>query len=222
MVEKEEKSRDNTEFSNYYSYSPNAHVPSKTPPANPYFTKMVSQPYHGHFEDADPEGLKVKHELLQLEKEQQERQRMNVLFNECRLKTQMQPNRHSLENICDSLDTGNNMNYRKSMPELQCISKEYRKSGLDTQNASKRKDLSSLQYRKSMPNIQHAYYKSTTEYQNSASENTLGMFVNNRKSMPELESNCQKSAFCSPSVLNRQPILSGKPISLLTKEQKQR
>lgn len=128
MVEKEEKSRDNTEFSSYYSLSPNNRVPSKTPMANPYFTKMASQPYHDHFEDEDSEALKVKHELLQLEKEQQERQRVNILFNECRLKTQMQPNRHSLENICDNLESTNNLNYRKSMPELQCFSKEYRKS----------------------------------------------------------------------------------------------
>lgn len=222
MVEKEEKSRDNTEFSSYYSLSPNVRVPSKTPMANPYFTKMGSQPYHDHFDDEDSEALKVKQELMQLEKEQQERQRVNILFNECRLKTQMQPNRHSLENICDNLEATNHLNYRKSMPELQCISKEYRKSGLETSNTNKRKDLSSLQYRKSMPDIQHAYYKSTNDYQNSVSENSLGLFGNNRKSLPELESSCQKSAFCSPSSLNRQPILSGKPIGLLTKEQKQR
>lgn len=225
MVEKEEKSRDNTEFSSYYSLSPNLRVPSKTV-NNSYFANVQSQTYRDHIQDEDSEALKVKHELMQLEKEQKERQRANIMFNECRLKSQLQPNRHSLENICDNLETysqpANKINYRKSMPELQCISKEYRKSVMDVPNVHKRKDINSLQYRKSMPDIQHAYYKSTNEYQNAVTENSLGLYLNNRKSMPELESSCQKSAFCSPSVMNRQPILSGKPITALTKEQKQR
>lgn len=208
MVEKEEQSRDN-----YYSPTVDSQNQHKIESSS-YFPD-------GKYQDEDSEVLKVKHELLQLEREQQERQRDNFLFGESRSKPRIQNNRHSLENICDNLSLfTDNINYRKSMPELQHVPKDYRKSIPDAPIAYKKRDPA-MQYRKSMPDIQHAYFKSTAEYQKSVPENTIGLYANNRKSMPELKTEYQKSAFYSPAV-NRQPIMPGKPIRPLAKDQRQR
>lgn len=195
IVEKEEKSRDTNEFTNYY-------------PVNKPETKQ----YFEDFQDQDSEVLKVEHELLQLEKEQQEHMRDSLLFQESRSKLGIHNNRHSLENICDNLNAPYNdgLIYRKSMPELQHIPPEYRKSMPDVPNYKKKDQPINLQYRKSVPDIQQAYYKSTSEYQKSLPDNNIGMLVS-RKSMPELKTEYQKSAFYPPMV-NRQPIMPGKPL----------
>lgn len=162
LVEKEEKSRDKTDFSS---------------PQNHY--------------DQDSEVLKVEHELLQLEKEQLKHQRNNFL-----LRTQ-----RSLDNICDSYDTDNN--YRKSMPELQF--KEFSKTIPILEQHH--------QYRKSMPDIQQAYYKNTTAYQKTVPENNIDVVsLQHRKSLPELKSDYQRSAFYSPQMRYWQPIMPEKPL----------
>lgn len=167
LVEKEEKSRDKTDF-----------------PTTP-----------NHYNsDQDSEVLKVEHELLQLEKEQLKHQRNNFL-----LRTQ-----RSLDNICDTYDT--DINYRKSMPELQFVTnKEFSKTIpiLDQHH----------QYRKSMPDIQQAYYKNTTAYQKTVPENNIDVVsLQHRKSLPELKSDFQRSAFYSPQMRYWQPIMPEKPL----------
>lgn len=179
MVEKEEKSRDRPNHDFYYPQH---------------------QSYPSHLSDQDSEVLKVEHELLQLEKEQLKHQRENFLFQ-----TRAKNNRRSLENICDSYET-DRMNYRKSMPELQLVNKEFCKSMPNVPKADQ------IQYRKSMPDIQQAYYKSTAEYQKTVPENNMDVPLQHRKSLPELKTEFQKSAFYSPQMPYRQPIMPDKPL----------
>lgn len=165
--------------------------------------------------DQDSEVLKVEQELRQLEREELKRQRENILFQESRAKARLQNNRHSSENIFDDMYSSSyqdGINYRKSMPELQHIPLDYRKSMPDVPNAYYRPvpELD-LQYRKSMPNIQHAYHKSVPEYHKPVD-------MDHRKSMPDI----QRSAFKSPPPLKKQPIMPGKPIRPMTKEQRDR
>lgn len=179
MVEKEEKSRDNPDFRPNY-------------PQHQSFPSYLS--------DQDSEVLKVEHELLQLEKEQLKHQRENFLFQ-----TRTKDNRRSLENICDSYET-DRLNYRKSMPELQLVNKEFCKSMPNVPKADQ------IQYRKSMPDIQQAYFKSTADYQKTVPENNLDVPLQHRKSLPEFKTEFQKSAFYSPQLLYRQRIMPDKPL----------
>lgn len=99
-----------------------------------------------------------------------------------------------MENVCDDFGGYTQFNHRKSMPELQQVPLEYRKSMPDVINAYRKVD-----YRKSMPDIQHGYHKSRYDYK-------VDDVSDHRKSLPEL-----KSAFCSP-VNTKAAILPGKPI----------
>lgn len=77
--------------------------------------------------------LRVKHELLQLEREEMERQRENMIFRESQARSQPRnglkngPKRHSLEDISHPMAHQQmyqqmyqpDSDYRKSMPELQ-------------------------------------------------------------------------------------------------------
>lgn len=154
------------------------------------------QSYPSCVSDQDSEVLKVEHELLQLEKEQLKHQRENFSFQ-----TRIKSNGHSLENICDSYgaDRGN---YRKSMPELQLVNKEFCRSMPNVPKAD--------QYRKSMPDIQQAYFKSTADYQKTVPGNNSDALLQHRKSLPELKTEFQKSAFYSPQIVYRQPIIAEK------------
>ncbi|KAH0816731.1 hypothetical protein MTP99_019512 [Tenebrio molitor] len=228
MVEKEEKSRDivdylgssekqqsqvimrnnqNTLLNEPYLGSENFN--------NPYFSK---EPPSNYLDAEDSEVLKVEHELRQLEREELKRQQENMLFRESRAKARLQNNRHSSENLFDDVYSPyqDGVNYRKSMPELQHVPLEYRKSLPDVPNAYnvyRPVPESEVQYRKSMSDIQHAYHKSVPEYHKSA-ENSL----DHRKSMPDI----QRSAFKSPPPVKKQPILPGKPIRPMSKEQRDR
>lgn len=186
LVEKEEKSRDKTDFC-----SPQSH-----------YSSPHHHSYPSHSSDQDSEVLKVEHELLQLEKEQLKHQRGNFL-----LRTQHKNNRRSLDNICDTYDADAGINYRKSMPELQFVTnKEFSKTMSDIPI------LDQHQYRKSMPDIQQAYYKNTNVYQKTVSENNIDvMSLQHRKSLPELKSDFQRSAFYSPQMHFWQPIMPEKP-----------
>lgn len=166
--------------------------------------------------------LKVEHELRQLEREEIERQRENMLFRESRAKARIQSNRHSLENICDDIyptyQQPEYTDYRKSMPELQHIPLDYRKPIQETpSNYYKRRDINDidLQYRKSMPDIQQPYHKSPIK-ENVQKLNEINVPVDHRKSMPELQQQeMHRSAFKSPpptAPVNRQPIMPGKPL----------
>lgn len=156
------------------------------------------------FDDQDSEVLKVEQELRQLEQEELERQRENLLFKESRTKARLQNNRHSLENICD--DSYLPIEYRKSNPELQHLPLEYRKSVPDVPTVYRNIPDMDIQYRQSMPNIQHMY-------QASAPELTLvnNDILNNRKSLPNLKSDIHRSAFQSPPIKPLPP-LTGKPL----------
>ncbi|CAH0562651.1 unnamed protein product [Brassicogethes aeneus] len=202
MVEKEEKSRDpnldgvnNEEMSSPKEAEPFEPSLGSEQFKNPYFPQQSSD----LVDDQDSEVLKVEQELRQLEREELERQRENLLFRESRAKARMQNNRHSLENICDESYPG--VDYRKSMPELQQIPLEYRKSVPDVPNVYRSIPDLDVQYntRQSMPDIQHM----------PAPEQLL---MGNRKSMPELQldMDVHRSAFKTPTY--RQPILPGKPI----------
>ncbi|XP_063928121.1 uncharacterized protein Smash isoform X3 [Zophobas morio] len=169
-----------------------------------------------YLDDQDSEVLKVEHELRQLEREELKRQHENMLFQESRAKARLQNNRHSSENIFDDMYSPyhDGVGYRKSMPELQHVPLEYRKSLPDVPNAySVYRPVPELdvQYRKSMPDIQHGY-KSVPEYHKSVPEN------DHRKSMPDI----QRSAFKSPPTVKKQPIMPGKPIRPMSKEQRDR
>lgn len=163
--------------------------------------------------------LKVEHELRQLEREEIERQRDNLLFSESRTKARIQNNRHSLENICDDIYPNYQQeytDYRKSMPELQHIPLDYRKSIQETPNSYyKRSDINDidLQYRKSMPDIQQQYHKTPIK-ENVQKLNEINVPIDHRKSMPELQQEIHhRSAFKSPPPpINRQPIMPGKPL----------
>ncbi|RZC35934.1 LIM and calponin -likey domains-containing protein 1 [Asbolus verrucosus] len=226
MVEKEEKSRDIVDYlgpnekQNQVILRNNQNTLLNEPYLgsenfnNPYFPKEPSN----YLDDQDSEVLKVEHELRQLEREELKRQHENMLFQESRAKARLQNNRHSSENIFDEMYSPyqDGVNYRKSMPELQHIPLEYRKSLTDVPNAYNvyRSVELDVQYRKSMPDIQHAYHKSIPEYHKPTADNSL----DHRKSMPDIE----RSAFKSPPPVKRQPILPGKPIRPMSKEQRDR
>lgn len=166
----------------------------------------------------------MEHELLQLEREELERQRENMMFRESHEKLYRQQNRHSLENICDAVGVfvqqPAKVDYRKSMPELQKeqYSNKYCETVSDMAFYYKSIPEVELQYRKSMPNIQEAYLRSIPDYKKPLPEiyNEMHVPIEQRKSMPELQ-DVQISAFRS-SPLNCQPIMPGKPLRPLIKE----
>lgn len=162
----------------------------------------------------------MEHELLQLEREELERKRDNIIFRENQVKTRQQ-NRYSLENICDNVDNNHSQysDYRKSMPELQHLPNDFRKSMPDVPNyvpPPNHYELR-LQYHKSMPDIQRAYNKSV----NVAPQNNL-LMIDHQKSMPELQPDAHRNhlrpAHSAPAP--RQPIMPGKPLRPL-KEQRE-
>lgn len=203
MVEKEEKSRDSdfnnhdnhckeeSKFSNIKENDFDANLGSEQF-KNPYFP-----PNDFNIDDQDSEVLKVEHELRQLEQEELERQRENLLFRESRFKARLN-NRRSLENICDEIYPNYvpENDYRKSMPELQL-------SPLKPE-LKYRPVIDNVSYRKSMPDIQQHNYQ-LLEPRNNDNYHPI---IDHRKSMPELG---YPSAFKSPP-LNRQPIMPGKPL----------
>lgn len=187
LVEKEEKSRDNGDFI-----------------SNQRRIFYPQTQHNSSYTDRDSEVLRVEHELLQLEKEQLKHQRRdnNSFLFQARAKIH---NRRSLDNICDSYETDGS-NYRKSMPELQLVNKEFCKNVSDIPKADQ------IHYRKSMPDIQQAYYKSTADYHKTVPGNNLDVPLQHRKSLPELKSEFQKSAFYSPQMHFWQPIMPEKPL----------
>lgn len=214
LVEKEEKSRDKNDFiksPNTSSPSPKKDVNNFEPTLgseqfkNPYFPETSSH----YVNDQDSEVLKVEQELRQLEQEELERQRENILFRESRNRARL-ANRHSLENICDDIyPTYANTDYRKSMPDLQHMPFEFRKSISDVPSAYY-ENSEPVHYRKSTTDIQHSYQSSVPE-QRGFSNNLLT--IDHRKSMPELQHDARRSAFISPPPINRQPIMpSTKPL----------
>lgn len=149
-----------------------------------------------------------------------ERQRENLLFENC---AKLRQNRHSLENVCD-VDGypgySDNVNYRKSMPELQHIPIEYRKSLPDVPNYKPSQEIE-FQYRKSMPNIQNAYGRSTSDYCNNMNQNNnRARLIDHRKSMPELQQEMQHGFRSPPPIVRQQPIMPAKPLRVMTKEQR--
>lgn len=184
LVEKEEKSRDKTDFCSSQNL----------------YTSPQHHSYPSHSSDQDSEVLRVEHELLQLEKEQLKHQRDNFV-----LRSQHNNNRRSLDNICDTYEADAGINYRKSMPELQLVS--------NCKTISDIVIMDQHQYRKSMPDIQQAYYKMTTDYKKTVPENNIDVVsLQHRKSLPELKSDFQRSAFYSPQMRYWQPIMPEKPL----------
>lgn len=130
------------------------------------------------------------------------------MFRENQAKIRQQ-NRYSLENICDNVEKyPQYSDYRKSMPELQCMSNDFRKSMPDVPSYIPPPNNYNLQYHKSMPDIQHAYNKSA-DYHNVPPESNLTL-MDHQNSMPELQHELHKNIYRSP--INRQPIMPGKPL----------
>uniref|UniRef100_V5GIF7 LIM zinc-binding domain-containing protein n=1 Tax=Anoplophora glabripennis TaxID=217634 RepID=V5GIF7_ANOGL len=228
MVEKEEQSRDTIEYVGQNlgksSFLPGTESISSYEPSlgsDQFNSPYIPQPSSDFLADQDSEVLKVEQELRQLEREELERQRENLLFRESRAKARLQSNRHSLENICDEIypcyPPDSTVDYRKSMPELQNVPLEYRKSVPDVPSYVYKKSIPDidLQYRKSMPNIQHAYQKLSPDHhridRSMSIDSDLRVPLDHRKSMPELQHDMHHSAFKSPPP-NRQPIMPGKPL----------
>lgn len=146
-----------------------------------------------------------------------ERKRDSIIFRENQAKIRQQ-NRYSLENICDNVDYPQYTDYRKSMPELQHLPNDFRKSVPDVPSYVPPPNHD-LQYHKSMPDIQRAYNKSLNEYKNVMPENNL-LMIDQQKSLPELQhDNIHRNHFRAPHSMQRQPIMPGKPIRPL-KEQR--
>lgn len=166
--------------------------------------------------------MRVEQELLQLEREEMERQRESLLFENC---AKIRQNRHSLENICDvdgySGGYNDNVDYRKSMPELQHIPMEYRKSLPDVPSYKPAPEID-FHYRKSMPDIQHAYNRSVSDYCNNINQpDNRSRLIDHRKSMPELQQEMHRVGFRSPPpIIRQQPIMPAKPLRVLSKDQR--
>ncbi|KAK5639178.1 hypothetical protein RI129_011670 [Pyrocoelia pectoralis] len=231
LVEKEEKSRDDystcinsvQDLSSGIEYSNSSITSTTNSELNRNYFPQQNVNYSRLFNDQDSEVLKVEHELLQLEREELERRRDNTAFRENHSQKYLQNSRHSYENICDSTNMFSpydNVNYRKSLPDLQhedyhnSVPNEelYFKTALDIQ----------LQSHKSMPDIQQLYQKSTCEQKKSSSgtHNDKHLLINHRKSMPELQYDKLIPIFQPSHLINRQPIIAGKPLKLPNKEQR--
>ncbi|CAG9855412.1 unnamed protein product [Phyllotreta striolata] len=134
------------------------------------------------FLDQDSEVLKVEQELRQLELEELERQRENLLFRENRAK--VHHNRHSLENITErmyhhpSYMYENHIEYRKSLPELV------------------RQKSSTMDYPRSVPVCNYYGYENVQDLKFKVHSQTLdgnlGIPFDCRKSMPDLPHNQKK------------------------------
>lgn len=130
------------------------------------------------------------------------------MFRENQVKIRQQ-NRYSLENICDNVENcPQYLDYRKSMPELQHMSNNFRKSMPDVPSYISPPNNYNLQYHKSMPDIQRAYNKSA-DYHNIPSECNL-IVMEHQNSMPELQHELQRNIYRSS--INKQPIMPGKPL----------
>ncbi|CAG9759474.1 unnamed protein product [Ceutorhynchus assimilis] len=216
MVEKEEKSKDKVEYVTICK----THLKSPQNEANfeptlgsekfksPYFPE---DPPH-YLDDRDTEVLKVERELQQLEQEELKRQRDNIIFQESRNSARLAGNRHSLENICDDIyPIYANTDYRKSLPDLQHLPLDYRRSIGDVPSGYY-KNTDQIRYGQSTPNIQHAFQTSMPEQRNFFSSNNL-VGISHRKPIPELQHDARRSAFISPLPNDRRLIKpSVKPI----------
>lgn len=147
--------------------------------------------------------------MQQLEQEELERQRENIIFRESRNRARL-ANRHSLENICDDIYPNySKSEYRKSLPDL---SSEFQQSADENANCSSSyyENIGPLKCMQSTPNIQHAYQSSAPEQRGFVSNSRLAM--EHRKSMPELKHDSRGLTFASPP-FDRQPIKpSTKPL----------
>lgn len=165
LVEKEEK-QIGTDFIGYPMVSDNKQISPR--PQNLYDSGLGSQKFDSPFcpqaqyepidTEQDSEVLKVEHELLQLEREELERQREHMLFRENRAKRlQLQQQQYRLhnsyENICD-IDT-----------DIRPIANAYNtKEELLRRPPGDQQREQLLDYRKSMPELQHLPqdYRTTT------------------------------------------------------------
>ncbi|KAL1493264.1 hypothetical protein ABEB36_011349 [Hypothenemus hampei] len=161
---------------------------------NPYFPEQSNH----YIDDQDSEVLKVERELRQLEQEELERQRDNMLFRENRNRARL-ANRHSLDNICDDIYANYaNIDYRKSLPNLQDVNMEFPKSVYDKQ----------MQY---IGHSTPAIYTYRNSYLEETGFSNNLLVIDHRKSMPELQHEAKRSAFVPP--MDRQPIKpSTKPL----------
>ncbi|KAG5898853.1 hypothetical protein JTB14_014280 [Gonioctena quinquepunctata] len=250
LVEKEEQFRDTTEYVNeeasdtrFNSEKDSAYEPSLGSEQfnRPYFHEQTSD-----FLEEDSEVLKVEQELRQLELEELERQCDNLLFQESRAKIHLQNNRHSLENIYDKMN--HDYSYespsdcRKSMPELarQDVRKDvllrapltpyYGYENIPKVDRRKAYQSSSsgnlleadlgipLDHRKSMPELQHTYQKSSLEPRRPLVEPLVP--INHRQSMPELQHDRHHSAFKTPrpSIIPGRPLRSAKEWSVFDQQ----
>ncbi|KAH1029594.1 hypothetical protein HUJ05_002805 [Dendroctonus ponderosae] len=212
MVEKEEKSKSkvnyisNSQF-NQAKYTNNIrsseHTLGSEKFCNPYYPE--ASPHY--IDDQDSEVLKVERELQQLEQEELERQRENIIFRESRNRARL-ANRHSLENICDDIYPHySKSEYRKSLPDL---STEFQQSAGNA-SSSYYENIEPIKCMQSTPDIQHAYQSSAPEQRGFVRNNRLAM--DHRKSMPELKHDSRGLGFTSPPTFDRQPIKpSTKPL----------
>lgn len=237
LVEKEEQYRDIVDYitkesptKSFNSEKVSAYEPSLGSEQfdSPYFHTQPTD-----FLEQDSEVLKVEQELRQLELEELERQRENMLFRESRAKAHLH-NRHSLENLADNMYPcllyENHVDCRKSMPELaiQNASIDYGRSVPLSHNYGYEnvRDLESRGYfpsgtlvdgnleihvdnRKSMPDLQETYKKSNQEHYRSLNDPNARISLENRKSMPELQLIMHTSTFKAPP---RPSIIPAKPL----------
>ncbi|XP_028139118.1 uncharacterized protein LOC114333446 [Diabrotica virgifera virgifera] len=226
LVEKEEQYRDIVDYLNkepvnkgFNSEKDSAYEPSL---GSEQFDSPCFNTQHSDFLDQDSEVLKVEQELRQLELEELERQRENMLFRESRAKAHLH-NRHSLENLADKMYPcylyENHMDCRKSMPELaiQNASLDYGRS-LPTNQSCAYENIRDLEMRgyvqpgalvdgnlgipvdsrKSMPDLQQVYKKSSPEHQRPLVKQSTRIPLEHRKSMPELQLDMNPLAFKTP------------------------
>ncbi|XP_050314761.1 uncharacterized protein CG43427 isoform X2 [Anthonomus grandis grandis] len=204
MVEKEEKCRDKMD---YVINSKSLLQKSPTEPgikSNEFDDSYFSEPLSHYSDEQDLEVLKVRQELFQLEQEELERQRDEILFREGR-KARL-ANRRSFDNICDDMyPTYVNTDFRKTLQ----MPLSFSKSIGDMPGAYYNEPV---KFRQSTLDIQH----SVPEQRSFTSNNLLA--IDHRKSMPELQHDSTvRSAFISPVSMDRQPIKpSTKPLRTIS------
>ncbi|CAG9828592.1 unnamed protein product [Diabrotica balteata] len=226
LVEKEEQYRDIVDYLNkepvnkgFNSEKDSAYEPSL---GSEQFDSPCFNTQHSDFLDQDSEVLKVEQELRQLELEELERQRENMLFRESRAKAHLH-NRHSLENLADKMYPcylyENHIDCRKSMPELaiQNASLDYGRAPPTNHSCAYEniRDLEMRGYvqpkvlvdgnlgipvdnRKSMPDLQQVYKKSSPEHQRPLVKQSTRIPLEHRKSMPELQLDMNSLTFKTP------------------------
>ncbi|CAG9816869.1 unnamed protein product [Phaedon cochleariae] len=214
LVEKEEHFRDTSEPINTIPTN-KLYETSRDPPFEPtlgseQFTKPFFLEHTPQFLEEDSEVLRVEQELRQLEIEELERKRDNVLFHESRAKAQFLPNRHSLENIYDKMYRCYNyegaVDCRKSMPELvQKVQNPQMLNCLYENVPSVRRRGESarlgipFEHRKSMPDLQHVFQQAPSGYRQPLVTRSAHVPLDHRKSMPELQHDRAHSAFKAPT-----------------------